>query len=373
MFQGSGLRRAYKALVCEPCKLAFCTAALVVSLATVSLANAATPVANAATPVATLDVTNVSATLLWVKGAHFPASSNVTVAAELTGCTGQGTVNSNVTGTFTIGFSPGPGCSGAAKITAWAGIVVARWSGVIGVEPPAATTGPPTGSPASKPGAKVCDKFGSTPVAGGAYLVQNNVWGDNTEQCLTAFSTGFRIDKATHDKSSGPAAYPSIVSGCWQGTCTTGTRFPALVSSLPPITSSWSVTTPATGKYNVAYDIWLDPTMRKTGQSTGAELMIWLKEQGGIDPIGGQKSATVQLGGATWDVWIGKNGATPVISWVRQQPTDVVNNLPITDFVKDAMTRGVVDSNWYLTNIQAGFEPWQGGQGLSVNSFSVSP
>ncbi|MDT7742209.1 MAG: hypothetical protein QOE59_1287, partial [Actinomycetota bacterium] len=39
---------------------------------------------------------------------------------------------------------------------------------------------------------------------------------------------------------------------------------------------------------------------------------------------------------------------------------------------RDAMLRGVVKSNWYLTSVQAGFEPWTGGTGLRTNSFSVT-
>src|SRR5206468_2633309 len=34
--------------------------------------------------------------------------------------------------------------------------------------------------------------------------------------------------------------------------------------------------------------------------------------------------------------------------------------------------RGYASSSWYLTSIQAGFEPWSGGTGLAVNSFAVT-
>ncbi|WP_263992013.1 GH12 family glycosyl hydrolase domain-containing protein [Mycobacterium bourgelatii] len=30
-----------------------------------------------------------------------------------------------------------------------------------------------------------------------------------------------------------------------------------------------------------------------------------------------------------------------------------------------------VNQSWYLTSIQAGFEPWQGGVGLAVESFDA--
>ena len=34
--------------------------------------------------------------------------------------------------------------------------------------------------------------------------------------------------------------------------------------------------------------------------------------------------------------------------------------------------RGVVDPAWFLTNVQAGFEPWIGGEGLSTDAFALT-
>ena len=31
------------------------------------------------------------------------------------------------------------------------------------------------------------------------------------------------------------------------------------------------------------------------------------------------------------------------------------------DFINDVRNRGAITNSWYLTSIQAGFEPWQGG------------
>lgn len=232
-------------------------------------------------------------------------------------------------------------------------------------------------APATKPappanGKEICGQFESTMVSGGQYMVQNNAWGAGEgDQCTMAFDGGLVVTKANHNKPDGVAAYPNLMSGCWMGTCTEGTKLPLAVSSLGPIMSSIQTTTVDEGKYNVAYDIWLDPTPRTNEQNTGAELMIWLKEVGGVAPIG-SVSDTVTIGGVEYDVWTGTNGEVPVISWVRKQYSDSAMNLPITDFVKDALQRGVVEQNWYLTNIQAGFEPWVGGQSLTVNSFSVT-
>lgn len=238
-----------------------------------------------------------------------------------------------------------------------------------GTPPSASTTRRRPATPAGG-GQKICEKFGSTDIAGGRYMVQNNEWGASDGQCVTATVAGFTVDSGNHSKNDAPAAYPSIMSGCWMGTCTEGTTLPARIGGLGPITSSIAATLPAGTKTNLAYDIWADSTPKKTGQNDTLELMIWLREDGGIDPIG-QKSGTATIGGAAWDVWTGENGGVAVISYVRQGYVDSADALPITAFVSDAVKQGVVSADAYLTNIQAGFEPWTGGPGLSVDDFSV--
>jgi len=47
-------------------------------------------------------------------------------------------------------------------------------------------------------------------------------------------------------------------------------------------------------------------------------------------------------------------------------------DLPLSSFFADAVTRGVVRPDWYLTSVQAGFEPWTGGAGMATTAFSVT-
>lgn len=219
-------------------------------------------------------------------------------------------------------------------------------------------------------GTRVCGKTESTPVEGGRYEVQNNVWGADTPQCVTAFDTGFVVDPADHHKENEPAAYPSIVWGCNYGNCTKDTPFPKKVTELGGLRSSWTVEVPPTGDYNVAYDLWLDPTPRRTGRPTGLELMIWLKNTPRVQPIG-EKKGEVEIGGTTWDVWLGSIDL-PTISYVRQEQTLEVKDLPLDAFLADAQQRGVAKPEWWMTSVQAGFEPWIGGRGLATRSFSAT-
>ena len=216
----------------------------------------------------------------------------------------------------------------------------------------------------------ICDRYGSTRIQGGTYIVQNNQWGADVGQCVDVTETGFTVTGGSHDQGTNgaPGAYPSIFRGCHYTNCTTGSGLPARYTSLASVPSSARVTTPSTGSWNVAYDLWLDPTPRTDGQNTGAEIMIWIDRNGPPRPVGSQ-IGTVSLAGATWDVWYGNIGWN-VVSYVRQQGTASFDG-DLRDFIDDAAARGHVETSWYLTSVQFGFEPWLGGPGLAVESFTV--
>jgi hypothetical protein len=225
---------------------------------------------------------------------------------------------------------------------------------------------------------KTCDKFGSFPVGGGVYVVANNVWGADTPQCVSnsggRSDTGFLVDPADHVNSTGPAGYPSIYRGCVYGYCTAGSPFPRRVDQLGTVTSSWNTSGPydrANSQYNTSYDLWFDPVAGQTGRNTGAELMVWLNRTSWVQPIG-SPVRTVTVAGASWEVWQGTLDGLPVISYVRVQQTTSVSNLPLHSFVADATAAGVVQPTWYLTSVQAGFEPWTGGAGLRTVSYSLT-
>lgn len=217
---------------------------------------------------------------------------------------------------------------------------------------------------------QICSQYGTSTTQGGKYVVMNNVWGAKTAQCITVTGTGFKIDTASHNNSTSgaPAAYPAVYAGCHYGNCTQG-KLPAPLSSLGDVRSKVTIGVPDTGEWDAAYDIWYDPTARRTGQNTGAELMVWLNHRGRPQPAG-SKVATATVDGATWDVWYQK-GSWNIVSYVRQTPTTSFDG-SLSAFTKDCLSRGYIQQSWYLTSVQYGFEPWIGGAGLRVDSFDVS-
>ncbi|MDG4792895.1 cellulose binding domain-containing protein [Micromonospora sp. WMMD1082] len=217
---------------------------------------------------------------------------------------------------------------------------------------------------------QICEQYGTT-VIQNRYVVQNNRWGTTAQQCINVTDTGFQIttQNGSSPTNGAPTAYPSIYLGCHYTNCSPGTNLPIQVSQISSATSSINYRYVSSGTYNAAYDIWLDPSPRRDGVNQ-MEIMIWFNRQGPIQPIG-SSVGNATIDGRTWDVWTGSNGSNNVVSYLA--PSTITSaNLNLLAFINDVRSRGGITNSWYLTSIQAGFEPWQGGVGLAVNSFSAS-
>jgi Glycosyl hydrolase family 12 len=214
-------------------------------------------------------------------------------------------------------------------------------------------------------------------VDGSGYTIGNNEWGSSAHECITTNgSADFKMASSSiHNATNGaPGGYPAIYKGCHWGACTTGSGLPIRVSNIHPgtVTTSWSTTQPGgRNDYNVAYDIWFNKTPTTSGQPNGTELMIWLNHNGPVQPFGSRVASDVSIGGRSYNVWYGKQGWNTV-SYTMTAGTTSVRNLDLQAVVADAVRRGYISSSWYLIDVEAGFEVWQGGAGLATNSFSVN-
>ncbi|WP_426512759.1 GH12 family glycosyl hydrolase domain-containing protein [Dactylosporangium sp. McL0621] len=226
--------------------------------------------------------------------------------------------------------------------------------------------------PASPAGAdtQICEQYGSTTI-GGKYVVMNNNWGNSATQCINVTSTGFAISQINANKptNGAPASYPAIYVGCHYTNCSPGTNLPMQISAISSAQTSISYNFINGATYDAAYDIWLDPTAKKDGVNA-TEIMIWFNRQGSIQPVGSQVGSA-SVAGRSWAVWQGNNGGNDVVSYVA--PSAMSSwNFDVKAFINDVISRGKATTAWYLTSIQAGFEPWIGGQGLAVTAFSAT-
>jgi hypothetical protein len=220
-----------------------------------------------------------------------------------------------------------------------------------------------------------CGPYDSINVLGGEYRINSNVWGSTPgEQCIEASSnsTYFSVTHSTHN-SSGVAAYPFIFKGCHWGNCTQDSGMPLKVSEIASAPFGWSIdTNSAGGTWNAAYESWFSTTGGTAPNA--AELMIWINYAGGAGPAG-SKVATVTIGGADWDVYFADWSHTAGWYYIAYKITSPATsvNLDLKDFIDDSVSRGFIDTDWYLDNMEAGFEIWRDGEGLTSNSFYASP
>jgi hypothetical protein len=216
----------------------------------------------------------------------------------------------------------------------------------------------------------ISTQYGTTTINGG-YVVQNNAWNNPAGQTINVTPTGFSITQmnGSAPTNGAPLGYPSVYDGVHYGTSSAGTNLPIQLGHINSATSSIDYNYVPTGTWDAAYDIWLDPTPKTTGVNQ-QEIMIWFNHQGPIQPVGAPVGNTT-IDGKTFVVWDGSNGQNNVMSYVATQPIEVWS-FDVMDFVGHTSTMESIDNSWYLTSIQAGFEPWSGGVGLGVDSFSAN-
>jgi hypothetical protein len=168
-------------------------------------------------------------------------------------------------------------------------------------QPTTTTTTPPVTSTTAGAGcgspqfttSKADDGWGD-----GDYYVQNNMWnvsGYDVVQSLTACSYRDWSVTTTADDGAGDGAvktYPNVHRDYhdWD----TGKEPP--LSAYPTLTSTFAATTPRTGVYDVAYDIWLN------GVPGNREVMIWT-ENVGQSPAGARVASALPFSGTTWDLY----------------------------------------------------------------------
>nr|WP_328809498.1 hypothetical protein [Saccharothrix sp. 6-C] len=195
------------------------------------------------------------------------------------------------------------------------------------------------------------DKWGTW--SNGGYTVRNDVWGSGAGyQAIWANSYGNWGVWADHPNTGGVKSYPHVAKAVNRN-----------LSGLSRLSSSFNVSRPGSGSYATTYDIWAN--------NNAYEIMIWMNKQGAVGPIG-SKQATVTVGGHTWDVYRGSNGANAVFSFLRTSNT----NSGSVDLL--AVLKWISSRGWYgdvtVGEVQFGFEITSsaGGMDFMSNSYSVT-
>ena len=217
-----------------------------------------------------------------------------------------------------------------------------------------------------------CAQFGT--INQGDYIVQADEWNSTQRQCISSTGANFQVTAASFNVSSGaPATYPSIYKGCHWGACTPASTsgMPAQVSAIRTANTSVNFNPSGSGAFDAAYDIWFNTRSTTTGQPDGTEIMIWVSHGGFPQPFGSRVAQGVNINGASWDVWVGRMPVWNVVSYVRNPPASNAS-LDLRPFINDSVSRGQLQRAWFLIGIEFGFEIWNGGRGMAVNSFNAT-
>jgi hypothetical protein len=187
----------------------------------------------------------------------------------------------------------------------------------------------------------------------GGYTLYNNIWGSGAgTQTIWANSYSNWGVTANHPNTGGVKAYPN----CTRNVSRT-------LSSLRTLTSSFNVTVPSSGAYTTAYDIW--------DNNHAYEIMLWMNKVGAVGPLGSLQT-TASVGGHTWQIYSGSNGANAVFSFVRTSNTNsgTVDVLAVMNWIRSQGWFGDVT----VGDVQMGYEITSsaGGLNFTTNSYSVS-
>ncbi|GGT74999.1 hypothetical protein ABT368_23375 [Streptomyces althioticus] len=212
-----------------------------------------------------------------------------------------------------------------------------------------ATVGPAS-APAHAAVWNSCDQWGNTTLDG--YILYNNIWGSGAgSQCVWANSgTNWGV-WADHPNTGGIKSYPNSKKVINKP-----------LSSLRSLTSSYRVTVPSAGAYNTSYDIW--------DTDHDYEIMLWVNHNGAVGPLG-TSQGTVSLGGHTWNVFKGSNGANEVFSFLRtsDSTSGTVDILPVLKWIKD--TKGWMGDET-IGDVQFGYEITSSAGGLDFRTDSLT-
>jgi len=195
------------------------------------------------------------------------------------------------------------------------------------------------------------------------FTVYNNIWGSGAgSQTIWARTPTNWGVIANHPMTSGVKSYPHTVRGSVNRT----------VSSLASMTTSFNVSVPGSGNYATAYDIWAN--------NWAYEVMLWMNQNGAVGPIAEQYDQNgavpafrnLSLGGHTWNIYRGSNGANAVFSFLRTSNTNS-GTIDVRAILNWLRTQG-----WWgdvtVGEAQFGFEisGTNGSAAFTDNSFSIA-
>lgn len=184
----------------------------------------------------------------------------------------------------------------------------------------------------------------------GRYIVHNNGWnagGYNVHQRIFVCSKGNWRVRARMNNRSGDGAvktYPNVHRD-WHNW---STGHEPRLRTFRKIRAWHAHRTPRAGRYNAAYDVWLN------GVPGRHELMIWTKNRK-QRPAGRIRARNVNLGGRQWTIWATSRRHAGYIAYVPERNYRS-GRTGVLGIIRNAKRRGLLSRRVTVGQIGYGFE-----------------
>lgn len=180
-------------------------------------------------------------------------------------------------------------------------------------------------------------------------------------------------------------SYPEIVFGWkpWNPDASTTSSLPKKISSLNTLNFSYDLTVTTNGMHNVATSMWLtDNGVAYAGLPNAShittEFMIWTDGYS-WSPAGTLRGHYTSPTGIVYEVWFtpfhGDSSGQNSIVWkyvaYRATTPTLSTTLDIKSILNDAVTRGFVSANDYVSDVELGNEVMSGAGQTWINSISL--
>lgn len=230
--------------------------------------------------------------------------------------------------------------------------------------------------------------------------LHNNTWNRQAvgsqpwQQCLQQRGSGPTLEVGWAWQwpadASTVLAYPSLVLGAkpWEPGPGNDPRFPRRIDTLNRLLLAHEVSTSASGRYNLAWSLWLTrtPTVANPPdpRAITAELMVWAGAGSGDWTGGRLPDAQITVDGVAWLVYVvpsqgdasgGSSHRWAYVAYVAPSAGTAAGGSFSVDARKllaDAQARGVVGAQDHVASVELGNEIAGGSGSTWVRRFSVT-
>jgi hypothetical protein len=221
----------------------------------------------------------------------------------------------------------------------------------------------------------------------------NNVWNKQAigdapyRQCLKARGRGsgreWGWSWSWPVESRTVLAFPQVTFGWkpWNGGMPTDDRLPIAIATIKSLNLTYEIETRAEGKYILSIALWLTRTGRTASAANpsdiSADINIWMVGDA-FDPAGAHVG-DIAVDDLEFEVWyaadMGDASGANANRWnhvvYRAVSPQLSESLDIDEFVADAVSRGYVSREHYVSSIEIGNEVMSGSGATWINDLSL--